>query len=56
MISDTIYRRTGNLRLARRTLLLVGLLGALVFILPAVITGSAISAVCLLAAAFFFSS
>jgi sugar phosphate permease len=54
VISDAIYRRTGNLRLARRTLLVVGLLGALAFILPAVIIDSAIGAVYLLAAAFFF--
>ncbi len=54
VMSDTIYRRTGNLRLARRTLLLVGLGGAFTFILPAIVTGSAIRAVYLLATAFFF--
>ena len=54
VISDAIIRRTGNLRLARRALLVTGLGGAFVFILPAVVTGSAIGAVCLLAAAFFF--
>ncbi len=54
VISDAIFRRTGNLRLARRTLLVVGLAGAFVFIVPAVVTGSAIGAVSLLAAAFFF--
>ena len=31
VISDAIFRRTGNLRLARRTLLVVGLGGAFVF-------------------------
>ena len=54
VISDAIFRRTGNLRLARRTLLVVGLGGAFVFILPAIVTGSALGAVYLLAAAFFF--
>lgn len=54
VISDAIFRRTGNLRLARLTLLVVGLGGAFAFIVPAVGTGSAIGAVYLLAAAFFF--
>ena len=54
VISDAIFRRTGNLRLARRTLLVVGLGGAFAFIVPAIVTGSALGAVFLLAAAFFF--
>ena len=54
VMSDAIYRRTGDLRLARRTLLVVGLGGAFAFILPAIVTGSAIRAVSLLGAAFFF--
>jgi ACS family D-galactonate transporter-like MFS transporter len=54
VISDAIFRRSGNLRLARRTLLVVGLGGAFAFIMPAIVTGSAIGAVYLLAAAFFF--
>ena len=54
VISDAIFRRTGNLRLARRALLVVGLGGAFAFILPAIVTGSALGAVSLLAAAFFF--
>ncbi len=54
VVSDRIYSRTGNLRLARRSLLVVGLLGALVFILPAVITRSPVAAVGYLALAFFF--
>ena len=54
VISDTIFRRTGRLPLARRTLLVVGLGGAFAFILPAIATGSALGAVYLLAAAFFF--
>ena len=54
VISDAIFRRSGNLRLARRALLVVGLGGAFVFLLPAIITQSALAAVGLLAAAFFF--
>jgi ACS family D-galactonate transporter-like MFS transporter len=54
VISDTIFRRTGNLRLARRALLVVGLAGAFAFIVPAIAIGSALGAVYLLAAAFFF--
>jgi sugar phosphate permease len=54
VISDAIFRRSGNLRLARRAPLVVGLAGAFAFLLPAILTGSAIGAVSLLAAAFFF--
>jgi sugar phosphate permease len=54
VVSDTLFKKTGNLKLARRSLLLVGLLGALVFIIPAVFTGSAVTAVYLLAGSFFF--
>jgi ACS family D-galactonate transporter-like MFS transporter len=54
VISDAIFRRSGNLRLARRTLLVAGLGGAFAFIMPAIVTGSAIRAVYLLVAAFFF--
>ena len=54
VISDTIFRRTGKLRVARRTLLVVGLGGAFAFLLPAIVTTSARGAVYLLAAAFFF--
>ena len=54
VISDAIFRRTGNLRLARRAMLVVGLGGALVFMLPAIVIESAPGAVYLLGAAFFF--
>lgn len=54
VLSDRIFKKTGNLRLARRSLLLVGLLGALAFIVPAVFTASAVMAVALLAGSFFF--
>ena len=52
--SDALFRRTGNLRLARVAVLVVGLLGALVFIVPAARTSSPIGAVTSLAIAFFF--
>jgi len=54
VVSDMIYKRTGNLKLARRSLLVVGLLGSLIFIIPAVYTESALTAVILLSASFFF--
>jgi sugar phosphate permease len=54
VVSDFIYRKTNNLKLARRLLLVVGLLGALGFILPAVYAQSGVTAVYLLAASFFF--
>ena len=54
VISDAIFRRTGNLRLARRALLVGGLGGACAFMVPAIVTTSALGAVYLLTAAFFF--
>jgi len=53
VVSDWIYRRTGNLKFARRSLLVIGLSGSLVLILPAVYTKDPITAVVLLAASFF---
>ncbi len=52
--SDRLYRRTGNLRWARRSMLLVGLFGSLAFISPAARTDSSTMAVWLLSASFFF--
>ena len=54
VVSDAIYRRTGRLVLARRAPLIVGLLGALAFMVPAATTGNAVAAVCGLSLAFFF--
>ena len=54
VVSDAIYKRTGRLALARRSLLQVGLLGALAFMVPAVTTTSAVAAVWGLSLAFFF--
>ncbi len=54
VVSDAIYKWTGRLVLARRSLLLVGFLGAVAFMVPAVTTTSAVTAVWGLSVAFFF--
>lgn len=54
VVSDKLYKLTGNLKLARRLVLFIGLFGSLVFILPVVRTPSAMVAVALLSASFFF--
>ncbi|QQX83461.1 MFS transporter [Cupriavidus necator] len=54
VLSDRIYRRTGNLRLARGAILFVGLAGSLMFIVPMTSTGDAVNAVILLSLSFFF--
>jgi sugar phosphate permease len=53
VLSDAIYRRTGNLRLARLSLLVIGLSGAVCFMVPAPYARDAAGAVWLLAGAFF---
>jgi ACS family D-galactonate transporter-like MFS transporter len=54
VVSDRLFRQTGNLRFARRAPLIAGLLGALIFIIPAVMTNSPQGAVFGLALGFFF--
>jgi sugar phosphate permease len=54
VVSDRLFRQTRNLRFARRAPLIVGLLGALIFIIPAVVTNSPKGAVYGLAFGFFF--
>lgn len=54
VVSDAIYRHTGNLKIARRAMLVLGLGGSLVFILPVVGTKNPLMAVALLSASFFF--
>ena len=54
VLSDRIYRRTGNLRLARGAILFVGLAGSLMFIVPMTYTADAVNAVILLSLSFFF--
>jgi MFS family permease len=54
VISDWLYRRTGSLQVARRNLIVVGMLGALCFLIPVVLTHDlTIVALCLSAACFF---
>ncbi|SDR17477.1 Sugar phosphate permease [Rhizobiales bacterium GAS113] len=53
VLSDRLYRATGNLRLARCSLLVVGLVGALVFLVPAILTQEPVYAVYGLTASFF---
>ena len=53
VVSDKIYKHTGNLKLARRIMLVLGLGGALAFIMPAVYANDPMSAVMLLSASFF---
>lgn len=54
VVSDAVFKRTGDLKFARRIMLVVGLGGALIFILPVVYTRDPILAVALLSASFFF--
>ena len=54
VLSDFIYRRTGRLRLARLSLLIFGLGGAVLFMVPAPFAKNVETAVWLLAGAFFF--
>ncbi|KWR88640.1 MFS transporter [Cupriavidus sp. IDO] len=54
VLSDRIYKRTGNLRLARGAILFVGLAGSLMFIVPMTYTADAVNAVILLSLSFFF--
>lgn len=54
VLSDSILRRTGNARNARRTLLLIGFIGSLLCLLPLVFTPPLNVAVIALAFSFFF--
>jgi MFS family permease len=54
VISDWLYRRTGSLQVARRNLIVLGMLGAFAFLFPVVLTHDlATVALCLSAACFF---
>jgi MFS family permease len=53
VLSDAILRRTGNARNARRTLLLIGFIGAILFMVPLVFTPPLPFAIATLALAFF---
>jgi len=54
MLSDRLLRRGATLRSARRTSLLVGLLGSLVCLLPMLVTHDLVTATVSLALSFFF--
>jgi len=55
MISDWLFRRTGSLQVARRNLIVVGMLGALSFLIPVVLTHDLTTVAFCLSAACFFS-
>ncbi|WP_118183085.1 MFS transporter [Paraburkholderia phosphatilytica] len=54
-LSDLLFRRTGNLRRARQTLITVGFLAPIVFFIPMFLHPSSMAAACSLAAALFLS-
>ena len=54
VMSDAILHRTGNLKLARRLNLVVGLLGSLVFLTPCLFVHDLLTVAVLLSLAFFF--
>jgi D-galactonate transporter len=54
LATDWLLKKTGNTKLARRTVAIVGMLGCCVFIVPAALTGDAYVAVYCLTAAMFF--
>jgi len=55
IVSDRIYRRTGNLQAARRNVIITGMLGAFVFLVPVVLTHDLNTVAICLSLAFFFS-
>lgn len=55
ILTDTILHRTGSILLARRGVLILGFLGACLFMIPVVFTGDLIVATLCLSLAFFFA-
>jgi MFS family permease len=55
LVSDRIYRATGNLQAARRNVIITGMLGAFVFLIPVVLTHDLNTVAICLSIAFFFS-
>lgn len=53
LISDRIYRRTGDLLAARRNVIIAGMLGAFLFLLPVVVSRDLITVAICLSLAFF---
>jgi sugar phosphate permease len=54
LATDWLLKKTGNTKLARRSVAIVGLLGCAIFIVPAALTDNAYTAVYCLTAAMFF--
>jgi len=54
LATDWLLKRTGNTKLARRSVAIVGMLGCCVFIVPAALTADAYTAVYCLTASMFF--
>jgi sugar phosphate permease len=54
LLSDRLFKWTGNLRFARGSILFVGLGGSLVFLLPMISAPNPVTAVIYLTASFFF--
>lgn len=54
IISDRLYRKTGNLKLARRGVLVIGLLGSFAFTIPTLFVHSLTVAAICLSLSFFF--
>ena len=55
MLSDYILHRTGSVSLARRSVIMLGFLGACVFMVPVVLTEDLTTATICLSLAFFFA-
>lgn len=55
IVSDRLLHRTGNLLLARRSVIVTGFLGAFVFLLPVIVTHNLLVAATGLTLAFFFA-
>lgn len=55
ILSDRIYRRTGNLLAARRNVIIIGMLGAFVFLTPVLFVRDLTTVAICLSLAFFFA-
>ena len=54
LATDWLLKKTGNTKFARRAVAIIGMLGCVVFIVPAALTADAYTAVYCLTAAMFF--
>jgi len=54
VLSDAIYKRTGNLNRARRDAIIVGFIGSLIFLLPVLFVHDAVTITLALGASLFF--